>query len=111
MENPKYQIYKGGNDQFYFRLKAANGEIILGSEGYAGKSGCENGIDSVKKNSPLDERYERKTASDGSFFFALEAANGETIGTSQMYASEQGRDGGIQAVKNTAPDAPVEDTA
>ncbi|MDP2621978.1 MAG: YegP family protein [Hyphomicrobiales bacterium] len=36
--------------QFYFVLKAANGEIIARSEAYRGKSGCMNGIDSIKKN-------------------------------------------------------------
>ena len=33
-----------------FRLKAANGEIILASEGYKAKSSCMNGIESVRKN-------------------------------------------------------------
>ena len=33
-----------------FRLKAANGEIILASEGYAAKKSCLNGIESVRKN-------------------------------------------------------------
>lgn len=111
MKNPKFQIFAGSNDQFYFRLKAGNGEPILASEGYAAKAGCENGIDSVKVNASLDQRYQRKTAKNGQFYFTLTAANGEAIGRSEMYVSEQGRDSGIESVKKTAPDAPVEDTA
>ena len=110
MENPKFQIFVGANGQFYFRLIAANGEKILRSEGYVSKSGCENGIDSVKENAPIEERYQRKTATDGEYYFLLVAANGEPIGVSEMYTSETARDNGIEVVKRTAPGSPVEDT-
>ena len=109
MKNPKFQIYASDSGQFYFRLTAVNGEIILGSEGYNAKAGCENGVESVKENSPLDERYEKKTASNGQFYFSLIAANSQVIGNSEMYKSEAGRDNGIESVKKTAPDAGVED--
>lgn len=111
MKFPKFEIYKGKNDQFYFRLFAKNGENILGSEGYTSKQGCENGIESVKTNSPDDERYERNTASNGKFYFNLTAANKQVIGTSQMYTTDRARDNGIEAVKENAPDAPVEDNS
>lgn len=50
--NPKFEIYKDKAGEFRFRLKARNGEIIATSEGYTSKSGCENGIESVRKNAP-----------------------------------------------------------
>ena len=50
--NPKFEIYLDKGGQFRFRLKASNGENILASEGYAAKSGCKNGIESVRKNAP-----------------------------------------------------------
>jgi len=111
MENPKFQIFTGKDNQFYFRLYAINGEIILGSEGYVSKSSCQNGINSVKENAPKDERYIRKIATDGQFYFVLIAANSEIIGISEMYTTERRRNDGIEAVKETAPDAPVEDIA
>lgn len=49
-KNPKFEIYLDKGGQFRFRLKASNGEIIAGSEGYKSKAGCKNGIDSVKRN-------------------------------------------------------------
>ena len=109
MKNPKFQIFVGNDDQFYFRLHAANGEVILASEGYKSKSGCKNGIASVKENAPNDQRYKRKTSASGQPYFNLVARNGETIGISEMYSSERSRDKGIDAVKRTAPDANVED--
>ena len=109
MNNPKFQIYLGKDDQFYFRLYAVNGQIILGSEGYKAKSGCQNGIESVKVNAPSDQRYQRKTTSGGQFYFTLTAANYEPIGNSETYTTENARDNGIESVKKTAPEAPVED--
>ena len=47
----------------------------------------------------LDERYERKTASNGKAFFNLKAANHQVIGTSQMYATEAEREADIARVK------------
>jgi uncharacterized protein YegP (UPF0339 family) len=41
---------KGG--KFRFALKAANGEGIGHSQGYASEISCRKGIESVKKNSP-----------------------------------------------------------
>ncbi len=111
MKNPKFQIYTGKDDQFYFRLCAENGEIILSSEGYVSKSGCQNGINSVQENGSNDRRYRRKTAADGQFYFVLKAANDEVIGTSETYTTERRRDDGIEAVKRIAPIAPVEDIA
>ena len=110
MNHPKFTIFKGKDDQFYFRLTARNGEVILGSEGYKSKSGCKNGIQSVKDNAPSDDRYNRRESPGGQYYFVLVAKNGEPISRSEMYTTEQGRDNGIEAVKDTAPDAPVDDT-
>ena len=111
MENPKYQVFKGKENQFYFRLVAANGEKVLGSEGYTSKAGCLNGVNSVKANSVLDQRYKKKTSSDGQFYFTLVAANGEVIGVSETYTTEYSRDEGVEVIKSIASSAPVEDTS
>lgn len=106
----KFEISKRSNGEFQFNLKAGNGQIILSSEGYAAKSGCLNGIESVRNNSQDDARYERKTASNGKPFFNLTATNGQVIGSSQMYADEAGRDNGIASVTSNAPGAALDDT-
>ncbi|MDN3676281.1 YegP family protein [Flavobacterium paronense] len=105
----KFVITKRTNGDFQFTLKATNGERILTSEGYATKAGCENGIDSVRTNVLNVARYERKVAVNGNYYFNLRAANGEIIGTSELYESTAGRDNGIEAVKNNTPQATVED--
>ncbi len=104
-----FVISKRKNGEFQFNLKAGNGQIILTSEGYTTKANCINGIESVKKNSVDDARYERKTSSNGKFYFNLKATNGQIIGTSEMYESESGRENGIESVKKNAPDADIQD--
>jgi uncharacterized protein YegP (UPF0339 family) len=105
----KFELYTDKSGEFRFRLLAGNGQNILASEGYKTKSACENGIDSVKANAPLDERYERKETSSGKYMFNLKAANHQVIGTSQTYTSESGRDNGIESVKTNAPGASIDD--
>lgn len=51
-KNPKFEIYLDRADEYRFRLNAKNGQIIGTSEGYKSKGGCQNGIESVRKNAP-----------------------------------------------------------
>lgn len=107
MNNPQFELYKSSHDnQFYFRLRAPNWEIILSSEGYTTKQSCEHGIASVKQNAIYDDQYERKNIM-GSYTFNLRAANDKVIGHSESYANAFNRDQGIASVKNNAPYASV----
>lgn len=103
----KFVIKTGSNGQYYFNLKADNGQVILSSEGYTTKTSCQNGIDSVKANAKSDSNYDRRTSSNGKYYFNLKAVNGQIIGTSEMYETSSGRDNGIESVKTNAPGATV----
>jgi len=46
----KFEIYKDKANQFRFRLKAANGEVIAVGESYPDKKSCLKGIASIQKN-------------------------------------------------------------
>lgn len=105
----KFELAKSTNGKFFFRLKAANGEPILSGEMYESKAGAQGGIESVKKNAPADERYERKTSASGQPFFTLKAGNGESIGRSETYSSTSAMENGIESVKKNAPTAEVVD--
>lgn len=105
----KFVITKRANGEFQFNLKAGNGQGILASEGYSSKSGCENGIESVRKNSQDDARYEKLTSKNNKPYFNLKATNGQIIGTSEMYESTSARDHGIESVKTNAPTATIDD--
>lgn len=104
----KFSIKTGKNGDLYFNLKAVNGQIILSSEGYSSKATCENGIESVKKNSTDDKRFERNESKNGQFYFNLKSTNGQVIGTSEMYTTKASMENGIASVGTNAPDAPTE---
>ncbi|MFM2399023.1 MAG: hypothetical protein RL341_1180, partial [Pseudomonadota bacterium] len=48
-------------------------------------------------------------ASNGKSYFKLKARNGEIIGKSQMYASVDTMENGIESCKTNAPKAAVDD--
>jgi uncharacterized protein YegP (UPF0339 family) len=105
----KFEIKRAKDGQFYFNLKARNGEIILTSETYTTKANAHNGVASVMTNALLDQRFERKTSRRDEPYFVLKASNGEPIGVSEMYSSTSAMENGIESVKNNAPEARVED--
>ncbi len=105
----RYELKRTSDSQFLFNLEAANNEVILTSERYKAKADAENGIESVRTNSALDERFERRIAADGKPYFVLKAPNGEVIGRSEMYASNAAMEKGIRSVKTNAPIARLVD--
>ena len=101
----KFEVYNDAKGGYRFRLKAANGQVILASQGYKEKAGCANGIESVKKNAQDSARFEKLQSKSGDWYFNLKSTNGQVVGTSQMYSSEAAMDNGIESVGNNAPDA------
>ncbi|MCM4156711.1 YegP family protein [Gramella sp. AN32] len=104
----KFEIKKDKAGEFRFNLKAGNGQVILSSEGYKAKPSCMNGVESVRKNSQFDDRFERKQASTG-HKFNLKSSNGQIIGVSEIYTTVAAMENGISSVKKNAPDASIDD--
>jgi uncharacterized protein YegP (UPF0339 family) len=106
-----FVLNKVNTSQFHFVLKADNHETILSSEVYESKLSAQGGIASVRNNSPIDARYEKKTSVRNEPFFVLKASNGQIIGVSQMYSSTSARDAGITSVKLNGSTTKVVDNA
>ncbi|MEW5743430.1 MAG: DUF1508 domain-containing protein [Myxococcota bacterium] len=94
----RFEVFKGMDARYYFHLKAANGEVVLQSQGYASRSSANSGVTSVKTNGLNPGRYEVREAKDGKKYFVLKASNGRVIGISEMYETAQGAQGGIASV-------------
>ena len=105
----KFGLKPTVNGEYMFNLKAANGETVLTSERYTSKAGANTGIQSVRVNAVIDSRYEDRDSVRFEKYFVLKAANGEIIGTSEMYSSAAARDNGKAAVKKYAPEAVIDD--
>ncbi|MEZ5561629.1 MAG: YegP family protein [Gammaproteobacteria bacterium] len=106
-----FELSKASDGKFHFVLKAGNAETILTSQLYTAKTSAEGGIAAVRANCQSDDQYEKATASNGKPYFNLKAANGQVIGTSQMYASESARDSGIASVKSNGLSETVKDNS
>ncbi|MGV0923283.1 YegP family protein [Empedobacter tilapiae] len=104
-----FEIYQDKAGEYRFRLKAKNGQNILASEGYKQKASCENGIESVRKNSQDESKFELKEGVSGKWHFNLKASNGQVIGTSQSYETESGAKNGIASVKTNALEAEIKE--
>lgn len=106
-----FELYTMDSGKHGFRLKAANGQIILASQSYESKDGCMNGIESVKENAQDENMFSKEVSTNGKPYFNLLAKNGQIIGKSEMYESEAGRDNGIESVMKNAPDAEIKEVA
>ena len=103
----KVILRKGSGDSpFSFSFKDGD-KTIVRSETYKTKQSAINGIESVKKNCVLDNRYELKVAKNGKFFFNIKAANGQIVGTSTFFNSEEDRQKAIDLLKAEGPNAEV----
>ena len=93
-----------------FTFRFIDGEkVIVKSENYKAKKSAENGIESVRKNSQLEGRYELKESKNDKFFFNVKASNGQVVGTSTLFTTEDERDEAIALLKSEAPDATLID--
>ncbi len=111
MQNSRFTLLQGIDTQYYFNLKAGNGEIILQSEGYVNRNGALNGIKSVQENSNSEARFEQRTSRIEEPYFVLKAQNGQIIGRSEMYSSTASMLAGIKSVMNNGQTDFIEDVS
>jgi len=69
--------------EYYFSYNDDAGNVLLRSEGYTTEAARDNGIASVEKNAPLEERWKKDTALNGKYhYYALKAGNHQEIARS-----------------------------
>jgi uncharacterized protein YegP (UPF0339 family)/DNA-binding transcriptional regulator YiaG len=90
---------------FHFTLRAANGLVLLSSERYTSRAAALQGVETVRRSSVAKDGFVQKRSADGSLYFCLRATNGETVGTSSMFASQSALDRAMDAVREIASDA------
>lgn len=88
LKRERFELFVGEDGKSYFRVRAGNGEIVLGSQSYATKQGAQKGIASVVTNGASASAYEVFEASDGEWGVRLVAKNGEVVARGELYASK-----------------------
>ncbi len=58
----KFEVYKDKAQQFRFRFRAPNGEIMFSSEAYTAKASAIHAIESIKNNAPGASVEDQTTA-------------------------------------------------
>lgn len=94
-----FETFQGLDGRHYFNLMAANGENVLRSQGYSALASAELGVTSVLANGNDKRNFDVLEANNGDFYFNLKAANGEIIGTSELYASKSNAERGARTVR------------
>jgi len=74
------------NGSYYFS-KLDGDKVVFMSQGYTSEAGRDNGIESVKKNMVLAERYVAEEYS-GQWYISLKAGNRQEIAVSQLFSTK-----------------------
>lgn len=94
-----FETFQSIDGRYYFNLMAGNGENVLRSQGYTRLASAEKGATSVLANGENPANFDVKEAKNGEWYFNLKAANGEIIGTSELYVSKSNAERGARAVR------------
>jgi outer membrane protein OmpA-like peptidoglycan-associated protein/uncharacterized protein YegP (UPF0339 family) len=87
-ENPGFTTFQHENGNFYFALLDGDGEVLLKSESYPNAQVRDNGMASVIKNRPLEERYKVLQSESGKYYLSLRAGNHQEIAVSCYFDTE-----------------------
>jgi len=82
-----FDMWQATDGQWHFHLVSGNGNILLASEAYTTRAAAINGILSVRSNGLDNGQYQMEPAAHG-FLLHLLAANGQTIGFTEVYTTK-----------------------
>jgi uncharacterized protein len=95
-----FEIFKGAmnrGQQFYFRLVAANGQIVLQSESYKAKQGALTGVNSIIRTGVANATIGK--SADGQYYFTVKGNNFKITANSETYASRSNVKRALAAVQ------------
>ncbi|MCU0325295.1 MAG: DUF1508 domain-containing protein [Spirosomaceae bacterium] len=85
---PGFETFKSEKDgMYYFHYNDSAGKALLFSESYPNEAVRDNGVESVKKNAPLDERW-KVIEEGGRWYYALRAGNHQEIARGPKFESQ-----------------------
>jgi uncharacterized protein len=91
-------VVLGDSGQWHFSVFAKNGQNVLSSEAYSSQAAAFNGALAVQGAGVASYSYEIKQSVSGGFYFNIKAANGEIVGTSQQYTTQESAQTGRNAL-------------
>ncbi len=108
-ENPngKYEVYSE-NKQWFFLLKASNGEVLMESQGYSSKSGAYSGLENIKKALEA-QNFRVSRDKQNRYMFTLYASNNQALITGHTYPSKDNCLAAVDSVRRFGLKAKIVD--
>lgn len=107
MQNPKFEIQSGIDDNYYFNLKNIDGKILLSSNSYNTKKRCEEAIRAVREVSQVEDQFYINQAGTGQYYFELKNISNEIVGKSDIYDNTDDLFEEMDFVTETAREAAI----
>lgn len=95
---------------YYFQFNGNDGIPILFSRGYPNQRSRSNGIKTFIRAATAEENYTMKQNKRGKHFFSLQTENGQEVGRSQMYDSEEEMEEKRAVLKSIEKEVPIFET-
>lgn len=109
-----FELHQADTGEWYFNVKASNGQLLAMGETYATKSNANQGIATVIKTAATATTKAAATgtatfttfkADDAKYYFYLRAKNGQIVLQSDAYSTKSAATKGITSVKTNGVDA------
>ncbi len=106
----KFELYKGKDDQFRWRLKSGNGAILAtAGQGYKAAADAKHGIELLQKSGTDDKlKYEMYEDDKKEHRWRLKSGNGQIVATSsEGYKAKADAEKALESIKASAAKAEV----
>lgn len=88
---------------FSFNFHARNGEVVASSEQYTSEAAALNGAFAVQAEGGNLAAYNVLESRSGTFYFTVQALNGEVVAVSQQYSTRSNAQAGAEALAKLLP--------
>jgi uncharacterized protein len=102
------RVQKG---KYIFSLKTNIGQVMFTSREFATKAEALQAIEACRSNAASETQFELKKLPTQALFFVLKSGDGQVLGTSELYGTNDWRAKGIAMVKSIGPAATLDDKA
>ena len=104
----RFEIYADRLGEWRFRYCCSESQPRLrASEGYSAKVNALKAVESLRRNAPIDARYDFKVNSRGRHFFTLRARNGNILAVSRNHVDEDDLHADVAKIRAEIEDAQV----
>ena len=102
-----YEIPAVADGALLFHLRSAAGELLLTGGVHCSAADVLRAIEQTRRSAPMPTRYLRKNGADGSFWFIVHDANGQTLAKSEIHSLAWSRNWALERVMQLAADSPL----